>query len=190
MLLIDLLQTPAYTGLSDADALALASIPILTPRPDRITADSLAAILGGPAGAAVYNGIVALTQSTTPQIAGFARYALAVLGGKGFDPANPEASTIAGTLVAAGACTSQQAALIFNTISYPTGDAPPTLEAIQAARAQMARQAAFASLLAAADAEWEPVNTLHNHRGIKINTLLENGGDVPENLAALDAVAG
>lgn len=37
MNLIDLLATPAYTGLSAEEQLALASVPIKTPRPNPIT---------------------------------------------------------------------------------------------------------------------------------------------------------
>lgn len=50
MNLIDLLATPAYTGLSAEEQLALASVPIKTPRPNPITWTTLNGGGGGATG--------------------------------------------------------------------------------------------------------------------------------------------
>jgi hypothetical protein len=120
-----------------------------------------------------------------------ARTLLSMLRSSGFAPSDPQAPSMAPAFIALGNGTvtdDDAAKALYSGTTYPAGDAPPTLEDVQAARVEVARRDALAALRAAADAAWEPTNTLHNTRGQKLSAILESGADVPADLAALDAM--
>lgn len=139
MTLIDFLLRTDVAALSDEAALAAASVPIKTPRPDRITITSLAA--GDVWGFAKAASFEAAMQAAVDGGNASARTLLSMLRGSGLSPSDPQADALAPAFVALGngSITSDDVAkALYVSITYPSGEtAPPTLEDIQAARARL-----------------------------------------------------
>lgn len=152
-LLSQLLQTPAYSSLSDAAAATALSAPVLTPLATPVTAASVASVLGFAAAVQIMAALDTATEAgqvtgaaaSVQQFGASAALALTILGGSGLNPADPQSQAAGAAFVAAGILTQAQLNSLFYSTSYPAGDVVATAD-VTAARATIALQTAAAAL--------------------------------------------
>jgi hypothetical protein len=175
MTLIDLLATPAYRDLSDEDALALASVPIKTPRPDPITWTTLnGSNIWGFTKTAAFKATLRAVIGAGGENGAAADNLFGMLDGGGLHASDPQAPSMAPAFVAMGNGTvtdDDAAKALYSSITYPAGGtAPPALEDIQAARAKLATILPLRTLR-------EQVSTFADYAGPAIDQLLSRAGD-------------
>jgi hypothetical protein len=136
-----LLATEPYVGLSADEAAQLAAAPTKTPKGATVDLRSLGGVWGLARAVKFRAYLAALVAGVAgPDAAAFAAALLDLLGGPGFDPANPEVAGAVVTLVKLGACTPDEAEQVLVDVSYPAG-APVTADEVKAERAEIARRA-------------------------------------------------
>lgn len=192
-----ILQNPT---LDNAGILALASVPILTPRLERVTFTTLSAF-------DVWGYAKTQAFETALQASGQASLLLSILGGNGLAASDPQAAAMSGAFVAlsGGAITIADTVTALNTVTYPCGTIP-TLADIAAARAQIAVDAqAAADLKAAKDeaaadqaiadaaalviaTQWAALADSARKQSLKIAALQAAGSPPPANLIAVIAL--
>jgi hypothetical protein len=146
--LIQFLQLPANTGLSDADAAAGASAPIYTPRTTPVTITTLAGydswgFAKATAALAAFQAVANTGGANGAQAA----LLIAILTGPGLLASDPQVATLANSFVAmsGGALVDSDVPLALNTASYLAGQIVQASD-VTAARAQMAFAASIIPL--------------------------------------------
>jgi hypothetical protein len=183
MTLIDLLATPAYRDLSDEDALALASVPIKTPRPDPITWTTLnGSNIWGFTKTAAFKATLRAVIGAGGENGAAADNLFGMLDGGGLHASDPQAPSMAPAFVAMGNGTvtdDDAAKALYSSIAYPAGgNAPPTLEEIQAARARLV------PILLLEQANRDRYNAAVD----RLAALRISADEVPASLAGIDAM--
>lgn len=146
-----ILRSDACAALSDAEAAALVSTPVKTPKSGMVTYTTCAAVWGTVAAAtfrAKMKGAVAAGQAVgasddAKAFGAIADYIDTLLAGTGIDPSNPEVPTQSAAFVAAGIATQEQVDGVFFNISLPAGDVVSEAD-VAAARAAIVREDAGA----------------------------------------------
>lgn len=147
------LSEPVIAAMSDADAAASLSAPILAVRPGRLTMTDLIAVWGMTI-AATFRGGLKIAIAGGGQMGAVADTVLGLLDGPGFDASDPNVAQTLPVLISANLCTAEEAqAVIYLPPTYRCG-APVTAADVTAARAAMAWQTQKQTVLAAGAGVW------------------------------------
>lgn len=140
--------TPPTSALSDADAAALASTPVMVPRSGWITLTTLIAVWGfakatsfvSALNAAVAAGQASGASSQAQQVAAYANTLIQLLQGPGFSATDPNVGPNVSTFVALpnSGITSDDATAILQVPTYPLGQ--PSTSDVTAARLLLAQK--------------------------------------------------
>jgi hypothetical protein len=149
--IITALADPTLPADDSACAAAL-SVPVLTPRPGRVTLTTLAAAgVWGFAKVAAFRSALSIVVASGSSNGALAGTLLDVLAGEGFDPSDPQAPAMAPAFVglSGNAITDADARAALYLVSYRCGG-PVTAGDVTAARAAMSAATTLAATVATA----------------------------------------